>query len=154
MKRVFAMILALAMLASLTACGGGDPAAKTLDCNALYESFGETLPEMIVMDDATRVNFFGIDAADCTQVVTAICADGLRADEVWLIEAKDAAALEKLKGLAESRMAAKADETISYVPDQYAIVEKGVVLTSGSYLALLVSPEVDALQAAFEAAVK
>ena len=62
--------------------------------------------------------------------------------------------LEQLKALAESRMKAKADETVDYLPDQYVFVEKGVILTEGLYLALIVSPDVDNLKAAFEAAVK
>lgn len=153
MKRAFAFVLALAMVLTMTACGGEKAEApKSADLAALYESFTATLPEMILMDGDTRVNFFGIEDADCTQVVTAVCADGLRTDEVWLIEAKDQTALDKLKGLAEARMAAKADETVSYSPDQYKIVEKGVILTEGLYLALLVSPDVDTLKAGFEAA--
>ena len=48
---------------------------------------------------------------------------------------------------------AKADETINYLPDLYVFVEKGVILTEGLYLALIVSPDVDNLKAAFEAAV-
>ena len=46
----------------------------------------------------------------------------------------------------------KLDETETYVPDQYLIVQKAEVLTNGLYLALLISPDVDTLKAEFEAA--
>ena len=100
------------------------------------------------------MNFLGIDTADCKQYVVMICADGMRTDEVWLIEAKDADALARLTELAENRLSSKADETVSYAPDQYLVVEKAHLLTNGNYLALLVSPEVDAMKAGFEAAMQ
>ena len=155
MKKIFAMILCAAMLLGMTACGSeAAPAQKSVDLNALYESFGPSLPEMWVLDEEMMLNMYGIKAEDCTQVITAIVSTGLAADEVWLIEAKDADALARLKALAESRMTAKAEETVNYLPDQYVFVEKGVILTEGLYLALLVSPDVDTLKASFESAVK
>jgi len=85
-------------------------------------------------------------------VVAAICADGLRADEVWLNEAKDQAAFDKLSALVDTRLAAKLEETESYNPEQYAVCEKAVILNEGLYLAFLVSPDADTLKASFEAA--
>lgn len=151
MKKVIALSLALCLLLALTACGE-KKAAVSLDVNALYDSYSEQLPEMFFPDDATLLNFLGIRAEDCTQYKVALCAEGLRADEVWLLEAKDEAALERLKQLAETRITSKLDETVSYVPDQYVIVQKAELLTNGLYLALLISPEVDTLKAGFEAA--
>ena len=155
MKKITAILLCAVLLLSMAACGGETaPEKKNVDLNAVYESFGASLPEMWVLDEDMMLNMFGIKAEDCTQVITAIVSTGLNVDEVWLIEAKDAAALEQLKALAESRMKAKADETVDYLPDQYVFVEKGVILTEGLYLALIVSPDVDNLKATFEAAVK
>ena len=157
MKKIFAILLCAVMLLSMAACGSepaSAPEKKNVDLNALYESFSTSLPEMWVLDEEMMLNMYGIKAEDCTQVITAIVKTGLNADEIWLIEAKDEAALEQLKTLANSRMQAKADETIDYLPDQYVFVEKGVILTEGLYLALIVSPDVDNLKAAFEAAVK
>lgn len=153
MKKAISLILLAALLLTLTACGGEEKSAN-VDLNALYESYGEYMPEMFVPDEDTLMNFLGIDAADCKQYVVTICAEGMRTDEVWLIEAKDADALARLKELAEIRIAAKADETVSYAPDQYAVVEKAELLTSGNYLALLVSPDVEAMKAGFEAAMQ
>ena len=68
------------------------------------------------------------------------------------MEAKDASALENLKQLAQTRVEAKLEETVTYAPDQYVVVEKAEILTQGNYLALLISPDVDALKAGFEAA--
>lgn len=152
MKKGITLLLALAMVLTLAACGGQKEEAKTVDVKALYESYSQYLPEMFYPDEDTMLNFLGISVGDCAQYQVAICAEGMRADEVWLIEAKDDAALENLRQLAQTRIEAKLDETISYVPDQYVIVEKAELLVNGRYLALLISPDVDAMKASFEAA--
>ena len=125
-----------------------------MDVAALYESYQQYLPEMFFPDEQTLLNFLGIQAEDCAQYKVAICAEGLRADEVWLIEAKDDAAMENLTKLADARIQSKLDETESYAPDQYLIVQKAQVLTNGRYLALMISPDVDTMKAGFEAAFK
>lgn len=150
MKKLICLVLVLAL--SLTACGGKEEKTVSVDLGALYESYGDYLPDMFAMDEASMMNFLGIDTQDCANYQVAICGDGMRADEVWLIEAKDEAALENLRELAETRIQAKLDETVSYAPDQYVIVEKAELITNGLYLALLISPDVDAMKAAFEAA--
>ena len=156
MKRIYALILVFVMALSLAACGDADSGSEqSVDLNALYAAMEETLPEMIRMEDPdTVLNFFGIRSEDCVQMVTAICADGLRTDEVWLIEAKDAQALERIRTLAENRITAKEDETIVYSPEQYAVVEEAELLVQGNYLALLVNPDVETLKANFLEAVE
>ncbi|MBE6922544.1 MAG: DUF4358 domain-containing protein [Ruminococcaceae bacterium] len=165
MKQVFALLLAVTVLLSLTACSGQEepqpqapsvtteaPAAPA-DMSAIYEEMEKTLPEMIPMDETTMLNFCGISAEDCTQVVAAICADGLITDEVWLIEAKDEASLATLKSLAESRLKAKGEESITYSPEQYAVVQKAQIICDGLYMALIVSPDVDTLAEIFNGAI-
>lgn len=154
MKKTISLLLVLTMVLGLAACGSKKEEAKTVDVAALYDSYTQYLPEMFFPDEDTLLNFLGIQASDCAQYKVAICAEGLRADEVWLIEAKDQAALENLQQLAQTRIQAKLDETVTYVPDQYVIVEKAQILTNGLYLALLISPDVDAMKAGFEAAVQ
>ena len=152
MKRITALLMMLVTLLALSACAQGKPVHT--DMEKIYGDMESHLPEMMVLDDTFRMNLLGIDAGDCNQVITAICGEGLLADEVWLIEAKDSTALAHIQKLAENRLQAKADETESYVPDQYLIVKQGQIITEGLYLALLVSPEVGSLQSVFEAAVK
>ena len=150
MKKFICMIIALCLLLSMAACGSKEQDVS-LDVAALYEDYQQYLPEMFFPDDATLLNFLGIRAEDCVQYKVAICAEGLRADEVWLIEAKDDAALETLTNLANARIQSKLDETETYAPDQYLIVQQAVVLTHGRYLALFISPDVETLKASFEA---
>lgn len=150
MKKIISLLLVFSLLLAQAACSRKEEAAVSVDVYALYESYNEHLPEMFYPDDATLMNFLGINAEDCTQYKVAICAEGMRADEVWLIEAKDEAALETLQQLAQTRIESKLDETVTYAPDQYLVVQKAELLTNGLYLALLISPDVDTLKAGFE----
>lgn len=152
MKRIICLMLALVLALSLAACGGKAEEAVNVDVAALYDSYSQYMPDMFYPDEATLLNFVGISVEDCAQYKVAICAEGMRADEVWLIEAKDDAALETLKALAETRIESKLEETVTYAPDQYVVVEKAQILVNGRYLALFISPDVDALKAGFEAA--
>lgn len=154
MKKLICMILAAALMTGLLTGCGAQKKEKEVDLTGVYTKMQETLPEMMTLDAENMLNLLGIQADDCVQAIAAVCAVGLQADEVWLLQAKDAQALERLKTLASSRMAAKLDETESYLPDQYVIVKKGVTLTDGNYLAFLISPDVEALQTVFQDAMK
>lgn len=153
MKRFVALALALMLLCALAGCGAKDSGSDVqMDVQSVYDSMASVMPEMLVMDEMMMLNFCGIEAEMCEQVAVAVCFDGLRADEVWLIEAKDADALEDLEALAKSRLERKGEESITYSPEQYEVVQKAEVLTAGNYLAVLVSPDVDALVEIWEQA--
>ena len=151
MKKYIALLLAVLMLC-LAGCGGKDQTKNVIDVQAVYDSMADVLPEMLPMDEAMMLNFCGIKAEQCKQVVVAVCSDGLRADEVWLIEAVDEGTLEELKNLADGRLTRKGEESITYSPEQYEVVKKAEVITAGNYLAVLVSPDVDALVKIFNEA--
>lgn len=150
MKKLIAFVLTAACLLGLTACGAKEE-EKAVDLNALYTEYASMMPEMATMDENTMLNFLGIQADTCEVAIAAISTDGMRTDEVWLIQAKDADSLAHVQEMAQLRLEAKSDETISYAPDQYAVVEKAQVITKGNYLAFLVSPDVDALAEKFNA---
>ncbi len=126
---------------------------KPLEMNSLYESMAARMPEMLKLDETMMLNYCGIKAEDCVQAVVAICSDGLKTDEVWLLEATDAEALSRLETLANARLKAKAAESETYSPEQYAVVQKAkVILSQNKYLIMIVSPDVDALESIYETA--
>jgi hypothetical protein len=154
MKKVIALVLAVMMLC-LTGCGGKDAGADVqMDVKAVYDSMVPVLPEMLPMDEMMMLNFCGIEAEMCKQAVVSVCFDGLRADEIWLIEAKDADTLEQLEALAQSRLERKGEESITYSPEQYEVVQAAEVITAGNYLAVIVSPDVQDLVEIFNQAAK
>ena len=150
MKRFLALTIALLLL--LAGCGGSDAPAAPVDLEQLYDSFVPTLPEMLVLDRDMMLNYCGVDADLCVQAVVAVCADSLRADEIWLLEAADASALKTLKAAADERLNTKAEESESYSPEQYAVVQDAQVITAGNYLVVIVSPDAPALAELFRQA--
>lgn len=149
MKKFLSLILIFALI--LSACGKSPE--KEVDLQSVFNSLREEMPEMLVLDETIQLNLLGIDSADCQQVITAICADSVRADEIWLIQAKDTAALERLTALAKTRVEAQAEVCESYSPDQYAIVKEAELVTSGLYLALLIGPDAASMKKTFTSAI-
>ena len=148
MKRVYAIVLAALMLLGMTACGGGEAApVKEMDMQQLYASIQEAvqMPEMLTLDAGLMLDYCGIRAEQVKQAVVVICADSLRTDELWLLEAVDEAAAKSLSELANTRLRKKGEESITYSPEQYAVVEKAELLQLGNYVILLVSPDSSAM---------
>ena len=153
MKKITVLLLSVLMLVSLAACGGesGSGNAASLDVTAAYEKLTQaaTLPEMLELDASLMLDYCGIKEADVTAAKVLICADSLRTDEIWLIQAKDAAAADTIVKLAEKRLTKKGEESITYSPEQYAVVEKAELLRQGNFVALIVSPDVAPMADAF-----
>lgn len=159
MKRLTAIIILTAMVLTLAACGSKAPAETKapegpVDLAALYEKLTAKMAPMVQLDETMMLNFYGIAAADCQQAVVAICEDGMKADEVWLLQAKDADAEKNLAELADLRLKSKADETESYAPDQYAVVQKAELIQRGGYIVMLVSPDVAELKTIVDSAIR
>ena len=112
---------------------------------------GVEMPDMMPVDADIMLDMFGIQAAQCKQAQVYLCVNSLRADEIWLIEATDEAALAQLKQMAQNRLTAKDDESVTYSPEQNAIVKKAHLETYGNYLVMIVSPDVETIAAAFKA---
>lgn len=155
MKRILALSLALLLVFGLAACGGEEKPkenAKPVEMAVadIYTRLTEVIamPEMLVVGDGMIVDFCGIEESDRKSAVVAICADSLKTDEIWVIEAVDEAAAERIVALAKSRLKKKGEESITYSPEQYAVVEKAQLLQNGNHVILLVSPDVDAMATA------
>lgn len=166
MKRMkwTALIAALAML--LAACGAAPapetaaPAAESQagespDLEAVYHNFEETfeLPEMAAVSEKRRDAILGIAPEDCLQAVTLLCGDSVRADEIWMIEAAGDDAADRIAELAQARLDQRAQEMENYLPDQLQIVKQAKLVREGRFIGLFVSPDADAMEEAFRAAI-
>lgn len=155
MKRLLCLVLALITLCTLCGCGEKPaPAPVKLDCAGLYEQMLALpdMPGMIPVSEKRIRNYYGIDPESCPQLVMAVCEDGLRVDEIWLIEAGSEEAAQQLVKLAESRITQITAETENYLPEQAAVVKAGKVLRSGANVALFISPQAEEMTALYQKA--
>ena len=135
--RVIVLLLALLCLA-----GCGKPAAEAPDFQAVYDSMTAVadMPDMVVVPNDKGEFLFGIAPGDCRQEIVAICQDSLLADELWLIEATDKEAADRIEALAQNRLQQKAAELENYLPEQYQVVQQGQLSREGNCVVLLISP--------------
>ena len=135
--RVIVLLLALLCLA-----GCGQPAAESPDFQAVYDSMTAVadMPDMVVVPNDKGEFLFGIAPGDCRQEIVAICQDSLLADELWLIEATDKEAADRIEALAQNRLQQKAAELENYLPEQYQVVQQGQLSREGNCVVLLISP--------------
>lgn len=156
-KRIIAISVVLALILCFCSCAPQesseekpteDTKAETnvsVDLKKLYDDCVVKMPEMISLDDEMTLNFCGINVADCEECYVSICADSLRADEIWLVKVKDEKDAQKIVDLANARIQAKADESITYSPEQHAVVQKAEIIINGQYVAVVVSPDVSTI---------
>lgn len=158
MKRIFAFFLAALLLCGCGAQPGDNAGDKgktelpQLNMETVYASLGLSEEDMVAVAESMLLDLYGIESADVKQVKVTISSDGLRADEVWLIEAVDEAAAAKIENLAKNRIQQKDAESITYSPEQNAVVKKSYLAVEGAYVFFLCHPEVDALKATVRAA--
>lgn len=162
-KKIIATVLAALLIVTVFCSCGGDkgeenkpdntttttttePAVVNVDLKNLYDSCTAKMPEMISLDADIMLDYCGIKAEDCVEFYVSICADSLKTDEIWLIKATDEEAVKRITDLANARLKAKGDESITYSPEQYAVVQKAKIVTSGEYFALIVSPDVSEIE--------
>ena len=140
MKRTISILLLLTALLGLAGCG--KPAADAPDFQAVYESMTAVsdMPDMVVVPNDKGEFLFGIAPEDCKQEILAICRDSLLADELWLIEARDKEAADRIEALAQNRLQQKAAELENYLPEQYQVVQQAQLSREGNCVVLLVSP--------------
>ena len=117
MKKIICFCLVLLLLA-----GCGAQTVK-LELAEVYADIGKrvALPDMLELDEGMMLDYCGIRSEDVSQAVVLICADSLKTDEIWLLEAVDAKAADRLMELAEGRLAQKGEESITYSPEQYKV---------------------------------
>ena len=142
MKKILAFLLVALLLAGCT--GNQNTTVKEVNMAQLYAKMeAKGIPEMVEVGADMMLSLYGIEQADVKQAKVTISGDGLLADEFWLIEAVSAEAAARIKTLADNRIDQKDAESVTYSPEQNAVVKKSYVAVEGNYVFLITSPKVE-----------
>ena len=141
-------LLFIALILTLSACTAAKKAGTAEDIYAAMEKAGLLSP-MIPMTGDELYDLTGIhpDLWDDGSLHQA--ADGLIADEILILHARDEAGANEIEKYLRARLESKAEEAKGYSPEQYAVIQKGVILRGGQDLCLIVSPQAEKLRAVY-----
>jgi hypothetical protein len=152
--RVAPLVLALVMAAlapALAGCGGRDDAEKTLDMRGLAETLIGGVAFEDQLEEATADAFralYAIDPSDETVTDFVLCTStGATAEEVAVIEARDAESAAGVMELVRARIKAQKAEFENYAPAEMAKLNDPVLVSFGKYVILCLSNDNAAAEA-------
>lgn len=154
MKKLIAVLLALSCLFALCACGGEEKEEQekqevTLDLSALsqqiLEKIGVPMPQL---NENMLLNMYGLSSEDCAEMLVYSDYDATKCNELWLIKAKDEAALDNVKTYAQNRVDSLLQQSNNYNADVYAASQEAKIETRGLYLMLCVTTAGDSAEVA------
>jgi hypothetical protein len=153
MKKIFAFVLAAAIVCSLAACGG---TTKQADLGKVITDMKAkiTNTEMMDLSKEDLMPNYGIEAADVKQFAAYVDSTGIKGDEIVFLEGKDADAAKRIKEKLDDRYKQKEVEMKDYLPAEYAVLKKCSVKQDGNYVSMIVSPQYEELVKIYDSAIK
>lgn len=158
--RILYGALMLSLGLSLSGCGSSaqepdaEPAGTALDMAAAIIDSQKEFPLLEPLDwesddfQAYLTNYYGLNEGILSDGV--ICyAGGVEASEIAVLALTDARNVGPAEDAFLEYIDARADDFTGYVPDQAAMVERGVVAVNGRFVALLICPDPEAARTAF-----
>ena len=138
---VFVAALAGALIFVLTRNGAAPKEALPL-ADAAKKAFAD-FDRLTEYDGEEFYDIVGVAPDDYTEFIyrTGENDIGLVARELILVRAKDSAALGRVKTALEQYRGRRENETRSYAPDIFAMLEKSAVTTKGMTAALIISED-------------
>ena len=151
-RRNRALCALLLMLVVLTGCGQKTPPALPDVYQALESA--ASLPPMTMLDADELSDYIGIDDTLYSSVQAHAAQDALVVDAVMLFTARDEKSAQSIEAQLSDYLDYRKREMRDYLPEQYAVLERAVLRRGGVQVALLISPQVDALVQAYEKAIR
>ncbi len=167
MKKIIALalvfVMALALLAGCTSkddttAGTESESAKNPAVSDIYAKIEEevgadNMPMFMDADDEMVSTYYYVSLDDIEEYVGKFPAINVKADEFFIVKAKDGKA-ETVKEGIEKRLEDLDAQWKQYLPEQYEYVKNAVVTVNGSYVLLAVGPNAETASEIFDAETK
>lgn len=135
----------------MVGCGTSVAELNLVDTVATSTSNVTSVDGMQEITASEVQSLYGVSATDYVQFSGKVSGMGTSADEIVIIEAVDAATANQILEGAEARLEDKLRQAEGYLPEEYAVIENGVVRKDGNYVALFVTADIESVVAAYEA---
>ncbi len=109
-------------------------------------------PEMLELNEKVISGYLGLQPEEYRDGRFYLCANNLKADEIWLMELEDENAARDMQARAQNRITVKADSYATYLPEESAICRQGIAVAKGNYAALFISLDAGKMRDIFLAA--
>ena len=115
-----------------------------------YQICGQIVcPDMIELNDRTINSYLGLLPEEYLDGRFYLCANNLKADEIWIVEVGSEAAVQDMLNEAQKRIEVKAVSYDKYLPEESEISRRGIAVSKGNYVALFISPDALKMQEIF-----
>ncbi len=156
MKKLITVLLAVSLLL-LAGCGGKSD-AKALDLEAFTADVLKTVEyddELIALSEKNVANYYKkLPSSGVAAYKIYVSATSGTTNELAVFQCENANAVSAVKEAVEARLQMQRENYENYIPAEVSRLDDALIKTSGNYVLLSVSPDNDAVDAAFKAALK
>ncbi len=100
------------------------------------------LAKTVELDASKVAYYYELDESDFSNA-KGVIGDVALADELVIIEAKDASGVDKIKAGAEGRLKSQKSSFQDYIPEQFKRLDGAKIVTAGNYVMYVVSDNAD-----------
>ena len=145
--KVMSVVCVLALLLTLTACGGSDSqpqksAAEIADAIYNTQTFQDTLN---AIDSDMLGDYYRIDAADLTDSKVYVSGSFSTAEEIAVFQASSSDAVENIKKAIDTRLEDLKLAFENYVPGEMTKINDPVLITKGTTVGLVLADDTAAV---------
>ncbi len=145
--KVMSVVCVLALLLTLTACGGSDSqpqksAAEIADAIYNTQTFQDTLN---AIDSDMLGDYYRIDAADLTDSKVYVSGSFSTAEEIAVFQASSSDAVENIKKAIDTRLEDLKLAFENYVPGEMTKINDPVLITKGTTVVLVLADDTAAV---------
>ncbi len=104
---------------------------------------------MLELNERTITSYLGLLPEEYKDGRFYLCANNLKADEIWIVELENGSSVQSMLERASKRIEVKATSYDKYLPEESEISRSGITVSKGNYVALFISPDAEKMRDIF-----